>query len=162
MKGLARNLVLLTVALVIALPLWAAQPGKKGGKKGEKKQDQVAQLMDQVEKLNLTEEQKGKLKEIAAKYRDKLAEARKQIPAEVQKAMADARKKASSEGKKGKEAEAAVREAVKLTPEQQTAVDQQRELNGAFRKEVAQVLTEEQRKEIGLNVGREGGKRKNR
>ena len=77
MKGLARNLVLLTVALVIALPLWAAQPGKKGGKKGEKKQDQVAQLMGQVEKLNLTEEQKGKLKEIAAKYRDKLAEARR-------------------------------------------------------------------------------------
>ena len=39
-------------------------------------------------------------------------------------------------------------------------MDQQRELNGAFRKEVAQVLTEEQRKEIGLNLGREGGKRK--
>ena len=41
-------------------------------------------------------------------------------------------------------------------------MDQQRELNGVFRKEVAQVLTEEQRKEINLNVGREGGKRKNR
>ena len=73
--------------------------------------------MGQVEKLNVTEEQKGKLKEIADKYRDKLAEARKQIPAEVQKAMAERVKKASSEGKKGKEAEAAVREAVKLTPD---------------------------------------------
>lgn len=160
MKGLARNMVLLTVAMAIALPLWAAQE-KKGGKKREGRQDQVTQLLAQVEKANLTDEQKKKVKEIAANYRPKLAAAREKVPAEVQKALGEARKKAADEGKKGKEAESAVQAAVKLTPEQEKAVAEQRELNAAFRKEIAQVLTAEQRQQINLNVGREGGKRRN-
>jgi Spy/CpxP family protein refolding chaperone len=161
MKSLAHKLVLLTVALLLALPLCAAEGGKKkGGKKGQGK-DQIVQLKEKLEKANLTDEQKTKVKEVFAKFEGKIAEARKSVPPEVQKAMGEARKKAADEGKKGKELEEAVRSAVTLTEEQKAAFAKLQELQRGMQKELASILTQEQRDAVGLRMGREGGKKRN-
>jgi len=159
MKSLAHKFVLLTLAVLLALPLCAAEGKKRGGKKGEGKQDQVSQLLAKLEKANLTADQKTKVDEVIAKFKDKIAEARKAVPAEVQKAMNDARKQASADGKKGKELDEAVKAAVKLTDEQAAALQELRDLNMAMVKEVAGLLTEEQRTAAELKIG--GGRKRN-
>jgi Spy/CpxP family protein refolding chaperone len=149
MKSLAHKFVLATVALLIALPLCAAE-GKKGGKKGGPR-GIVAQLKEKLEGASLTEEQNGKVKEVFEKYTDKIADAEKAIPAELKKSMGDARKKAVEEGKKGKELEEIVRK--DLTDDQKAALGKLEELGRTLRQEIHAILTPEQRDKIGLKVG---------
>ena len=159
MKRFVDTLILLALVVVIALPLSAsAQEKKKGKKKGEAARDQVTQLVEKVEKLNLNDEQKTKVKEVATKFREKIATARAKLPQEVLKALNEARKQLASEGKKGKELDAAVVAAAKLTDEQKKAWAELGELNANFRKEIVALLTDEQREEAGLK----GGGKKNR
>ena len=160
MKRFVDTLILLALVVAIALPLTAsAQEKKKGKKKGEAGRDQVTQLLEKVEKLNLNDEQKAKVKEVAAKFKEKIAAARTKLPPEVMKALNEARKTLSSEGKKGKELDAAIVTAAKLTDEQKQAWAQLNELTTSFRKEIASLLTEEQREEAGLRMGKGGGKK---
>ena len=74
--------------------------------------------------------------------------------------MAAARKQLKDEGKKGKEAAAALKDTAKLTAEEQAAFDKLEALNREFRDAVAAVLTPEQREQAGLNKGKGKGKRK--
>lgn len=155
MKSLAHKFVLVTVALLIALPLCAAE-GKKGGKKGGPR-GIVAQLKEKLEGASLTDEQNGKVKEVFDKYTDKIAEAEKAIPADLKKAMGDARKKAVAEGKKGKELEEIVRK--DLTDDQKAALGKLEELGRTLRQEIHAILTPEQVEKIGLKLGKDGGKK---
>jgi Spy/CpxP family protein refolding chaperone len=134
-----RVLLILAVALLIARPLFAQdQPGPKprgdragrGGFLGER-------LMKE---LNLTDEQKAKIKDIRAKYgMDSV------LTDEQKKARTDAIDAAKKDGKKDRELMRAGFEAVKLTDDQKAKV---RENGKTMMDEVKKVLTDEQKTKL--------------
>lgn len=146
--------------VVVAIGAEDAKPGKK--KKGGAP-DPTAAMMKKLEAAELSEEQKGKIKEIAAAHAPKLKEAAAKVASlltpEQKKAKAEASKAAKAEGKKGKEMADAVAAALKLTDDQKTAMADAekslKEATGAFTSAVAEVLTPEQKQKVGL-----GGKKK--
>jgi hypothetical protein len=156
MKRVARVLLSLSLAVLIAVPLAAAEKERKG-KKGPRKPDPAAAILKKLEKAELTEEQVAKIKELAAANFEKTAEARaKAALTDEQKA---AMKKAREEGKKGPE----LKNAVTLTEEQQAAMKEVREAQAAMMKEVLALLTPEQREKSGIKApGKKGGERKPR
>src|SRR5690606_17974128 len=102
MKRLLETFVVLSLVAVIAAPA-AAQEEKKKAKKKPQAQGRQGQviagpLAAQLEKANLTDEQKKQIEEIKAKHAPKVAEARQAVNAvitrEVRQARNEARKKA--------------------------------------------------------------------
>jgi hypothetical protein len=154
MKNFVYSLMVIALVMVIALPA-AAQ--KKGGKKGAAR-DQVSQIMARLEKLNLDADKMAEIKKLAAKCRETIAEPMKVVQP-VQKALNEAKKKAEADGLKGKQAQAAVDAAVKLTDEQKKARTEIDAAIKAFRTEVGKLLTAEQKAEAGLEK-KGGGKKK--
>jgi hypothetical protein len=160
MKSVAKTLLSLSLAIVIAMPLVAAEKERKG-KRVPKKPDPAAGILKKLEKAELTEEQVAKIKELAAATAEKTKEARaKAALTDEQKA---AMKKAREEGKKGEE----LKNAVTLTEAQQAAMKEAREAQGAMMKEVMSLLTPEQKekagiKEHGKKGAKKGGERKPR
>mgnify|MGYP005842238287 CR=1 FL=1 len=153
------KLVMLAMVLAIAMPLTAAERGKKG-KKG-RGAGIVAQTVARLKKnvTDLTTEQIEKIDALAKKYSQEIAEARKTVGEEALKEIMATRAKATEAGKKGKEVEQAVSEAVgKLSDAQQKAWAKARELERAFPKELLNILTPEQREKAQLMV--KGGKKK--
>jgi Spy/CpxP family protein refolding chaperone len=143
----------LSLAVVIAMPLLAADQEKKA-KKVRKKPDPAAGILKKLEKAELTEEQVAKIKTLAAATAEKTKEARaKAAFTDEQKA---ALKKAREEGKKGEE----LRKVVTLTEEQKAAVKEARNIQAAMMKEVMGLLTPEQKEKAGLRErGKKGGKK---
>jgi hypothetical protein len=147
--------LLLTVALVAVLsaPLAAADKKKE---KGEKQGRAAGAALAFLAKLDLSAEQQEKIEKIRAEYGPKLAEANKKVglTKEQRTARAEAAKQAKADGKKGKEIAAAVAEAVKLTGEQQEALEGVQKLGGQLREAVMNVLTEEQRAKVAPRKGK--------
>jgi Spy/CpxP family protein refolding chaperone len=172
MKRLFETFVVLSLVALIAAPA-AAQEEKKAKKKPQAKgrQGQViaGPLAAQLEKANLTDEQKKQIEDIKAKYAPKAAEARQAVGAvltrENRQARNEARKKAQEDGKKGAELKAAVDAAAPLSDEQKEqlakAETQMKEVQTAIRKDVLAVLTDEQKQQLGLNKA-PGAKKKNK
>lgn len=170
MKRVISSLVALALVALIAAPLWAQDEAKKPAQPEKKKaaQQGAAQgviptnLANQLEKANLTEEQKKKLEEIKAKFSDKLAEARRAVNAvltrELRQARQEATAKAREEGKSGEELRAAVAAALKLTDEQAKALADAEAKVAALQTEIRQaviaLLTPEQRAAAGINQGK--------
>jgi hypothetical protein len=153
MKRVAANLLSLTLALVIAAPLFAADKEKK--KPPRKKPDPGAWILKRFEKAELTEEQVAKVKELVAKVAEETAELRKKaaFTPDQQKARKEAMEKAKAEGKEGRELFAAVKDVVKLTPEQEEAMKEVRKAQGAMMKEIMGMLTDEQKQKLGKQFG---------
>lgn len=160
MRSVVRTLLSLSLAVVIAMPLLAADKEKKA-RKPRKKPDPAARILKKLEKAELTDEQVAKIKELACACAEKTKEARaKAALTDEQKA---AMKKAREEGKKGEE----LRKVVTLTEAQTAAMKEAREAQAAMMKEVLALLTPEQKekagvKERGKRGGRKGGERKPR
>lgn len=116
MQGLVRTL--LTAGLMITVALSSgvahAQKGKKAGNNNP--------AFAIPKEITLTAEQQTKLDEIKKEQGPKLAELTKKLDSvltdEQKAARKEAMAKAKADGKKGKEAAAAVDEALKLTDEQ--------------------------------------------
>lgn len=155
MKNVLKTMTLLALAAVIALPL-SAQEKKK--KKGDKGRNPLAATVAKVKEAGADEATLEKVEALAKEYGPKVAEANKGL-GDALKQRADARKAAAAEGKKGKDAQAAV-DAVKLTDEQKAALAQSEELQKKFKAAVAALLTPEQAKAAGVAAGKGGGDKK--
>lgn len=113
-------------------------------------------MLKKTEGLDLTAEQSAKLKEVVAEYTPKFRELNQKanglLTAEQKKARDEANAKNKAEGKKGKEAAAAIAAALALTPEQQkTQAEVQaglKELSRKFNQDVQTVLTAEQKEKF--------------
>jgi hypothetical protein len=138
MKRIALNLMSLTLALVVAAPLFAAD---------KKKSTLATSVLKKFEKAQLTEEQVTKIKDLATKVAEKTAPAKKRAvyTPEQMKAREEALKKARAEGKKGKELTAAIKDAAKLTPTQVAAVREIQTAYSAMMKEILGMLSDEQK-----------------
>ena len=168
MKTLFRTLAVVALALLITVPA-LAQEKKKKGKGGNQTPPAVAAVEKQLASLELSEEQKGKVKEVVEKYTGKLAEAQKKVAdlmtPEQRAKTKEATEKAKADGKKGKELRSAVEAAVGLSGDDkakmQAAQKEVSDLAGEFRKAVGEVLTDEQKAKAGLNAPEKGkGKKK--
>ena len=160
MKRVGTNLLSLALALVVAVPLFAADQERK--KKPRKKPDPAAGMLKRLEKAELSEEQIAKVKELVAKVAKETAELRKKAAPtpEQQKARKEAMEKAKAEGKEGRELFAAVKDAVKFTPEQEEAMKEMRKAQGAMMKEIMGMLTPDQKEKLGKRFGPRKPKKK--
>ena len=178
MKYALKSFLVLALMAIIAVPAMAddapkkkkkpkadARAGRGGGR-------QLAAIMKKLKEVDLTDEQKTKIKGIAAEYGPKLREAQAAVGKalggkEAGKKRAAARKKGLADGLKGKELQAAVNDALGLSAEQLEAAKKAqagaREVQQGFVAAVREVLTDEQIEKAGLRKARKkkgGAKRR--
>jgi len=141
---------------------WQAEAQNQNKKKGGG--DPTAAMAKKLESVELTDEQKTKLKAINDEHGPKLKDAQAKVdkiltPEQI-KARREAQQAAKAAGKKGKEAQDSVTEALKLTDEQKkTMADADKELKSAqsaYQTAVAGILTAEQKEKAKI-----GGRKKN-
>lgn len=150
------SLVALMLLAIVAVPCLAQDGQKKKKKREPGPPPAVRQVIQKTEKLDLTAEQSAKLKEIVAEYTPKFRELNQKasglLTAEQKKARDEANAKNKAEGKKGKEAAAAIAAALALTPEQQKAQAEiqasTRELSRKLNQDVQALLTAEQKEKL--------------
>ncbi len=102
---------------------------------------------DMLKGLNLTDDQKAKVKALRKEYGPKFHAAADSVLTDEQKtARADAIKAAKAEGKKGAEAHKAVANAVKLTDDQKCKIKEaMKPLNKEVKDKLMAILTQEQK-----------------
>jgi len=164
MKRTLQGLLVLTLAVVLAMPAMAADEKKKKKKKGRK-----APAAVRVPKgIVLTAEQKKQVAVINKEFAPQLLaigkKAREIITPEQRKARSEAAKKAKADGKKGKEARAAVNAAVEITAEQKKALAEvnkaRQAITKAARAKFAAILTAEQKAKLPKPKGKKKKKKK--
>jgi Spy/CpxP family protein refolding chaperone len=145
---------MLVVAVAVALPLLAAEK-KKAAKKAPK--CPAAAYCEMLLKgITVTDDQKAKLGEFQKEFGPQLAAVDKKrgtiLTPEQAKAGAEARKAALAEGKKGKDLEKAVADAIKPNDEQKAKLAEVRKERGALekalREKITSVLTAEQKEQL--------------
>ena len=155
------------LAVAMSSQVMAQEGKKKQSKRGQRIQA-ITQLKGKLAEIDLTEEQSKKVEEIIAKHKEALtataAKRRELVNADAHKKMAEARKAAQSEGKKGKDLQAAVMAASGLSEEDQkklAAISQEtQKVAAVMKQEVAKILSEEQREKTGLQMKK--GRKKNK
>ncbi|MCS7306429.1 MAG: hypothetical protein NZ602_15135 [Thermoguttaceae bacterium] len=153
--------VLLVVGLVLAMGglLLAAEGKRPRGPRPEGGPPEFGRMdpFPLVKRIqNLSEEQKQKIENLRKEYEPKLSELREKLDAiitpEQKKAREEAIKKAKEEGKTGRELFEAIRNAVKLTEEQQNKMKEVQTQIGQLAREIRgkldEILTEEQRAQL--------------
>jgi hypothetical protein len=152
MKRTLQGLLVLTLAVVLAMPAMAADEKKKKKKKGRK-----APAAVRVPKgIVLTAAQKTQVAAINKEFAPQLIEigkkARGIVTDEQRKARTAAAKKAKADGKKGKEARDAVNAAAEITAEQKKALGEvnkaRQAITKAARAKFAAILTAEQKAKL--------------
>jgi Spy/CpxP family protein refolding chaperone len=164
MKSFFAKCAVAFVLLASIAFVWQADAQNEGKKK--KGGDPTAAMAKKLESVDLTAEQKAKLetinKEHGPKLKDAQAKVDKILTPEQIKARREAQQAAKAAGKKGKEAQDSVNEALKLTAEQKKAMeDADKELKAAqasYNTAVAGILTAEQKEKAKIG----GGKKKNK
>jgi Spy/CpxP family protein refolding chaperone len=144
--------------------VWQADAQNEGKKKKGAAADPTAAMAKKLESVELTADQKTKLeainKEHGPKLKDAQAKVDKILTPEQIKARREAQQAAKAAGKKGKEAQDSVNEALKLTAEQKKAMEDAqkglREAQMAYNTAVAGILTAEQKEKAKI-----GGRKKN-
>jgi Spy/CpxP family protein refolding chaperone len=151
---LVASVLALAVALTFVGNLSAAD--KPSGKHGHP----VAAPWDILKGLNLTDDQKAKVKELRKEYGSKYHAAADSVLTDEQKtARADAIKAAKAEGKKGPELHKAVAAAVKLTDEQKAKMKEAvKPLNKEFKDKLLAILTPEQKDQVKQNCEKKASK----
>ena len=165
MKSFAGKIVAAGLVVLLTLPALAQETAKKG--KGKRATTPVDAVEKKISGLDISAEQKEKVKPILEEYRGKFVEVQKKFASlltkEQKQAQREARQKAVAEGKKGKEVKAEVDAAMNLTDEQKKTQQEQaketNQLRANLKSALAGVLNEEQVAKLGLG-GK--GKKKNR
>lgn len=164
---LARTVLAVAVALLIAVPVLAQEKPKKGvgGRPGMRP---FAWQLRMLEGLNLSSEQKSKLDALVKEYAPKAEEAMKArqgvLNEEQQKAFRAAMRSAMEAGKRGKEMMDAAMAEAKVTDEQKAkfadAEKKSMEVQNEFNEKVRELLTPEQRDELKKKMEEFRGKAK--
>ena len=149
MRKFGLKIAMLALAVLIAAPVWAAKEDKKKEKGGRA----IAKAFELPTIITLSAEQMTKLAEVKQEFEPKLEELSKKqgniLTAEQKKARQEAAKAAKAAGKKGKEAQADIAAAVKLTDDQKKLQDEVekelKELHGKIREKISSFLTAEQK-----------------
>ncbi|TWU55121.1 Spy/CpxP family protein refolding chaperone [Rubripirellula reticaptiva] len=161
----------IVMAAVLAAPAIADDAdGAKKKKKGQNRGPSAsAQIIKQLESVNLTEAQTAKIKELgkAADASMKTIREEAGLTPELMKKRMEAQKSVRETGKKGKEAAEAVNEAAGLTAEQSAAFAKMNEARTTFQKSVVALLTDTQKEGLpkamlrtGKPAGEKGKKKK--
>ena len=158
-KMLVAGCVLALVAII------AGAPDSQGQEKKKKKGDPATAMKKKLDDAELPADVLEKAKKVVDEHAPKIAEAQAKVDSiltdEQKKARNAAQKAAKDAGKKGKEAQADVEAALKLTDEQKTKMEEaQKELNaatGARNEALGALLTDEQKAKVGIK----GKKKKN-
>jgi Spy/CpxP family protein refolding chaperone len=167
---MSRVLQLGALLVVVALVLPLAAQEKQKGKKQSAIPPAVKSVTDALASLDLTAEQKEKIKPLQAKLTEQLNAINKErsqiVTPEVNRKMNEARQAAQAQGKKGRELQDAAYAASGLSAEQIAKLrdlqTKQQQAIQDFRRAVSEILTPEQRQKAGLNVeGKKGAKKKN-
>ncbi|MCH9023025.1 MAG: hypothetical protein IID32_09720 [Planctomycetes bacterium] len=158
MKTVAKMLLVVLMAVLVAMPA-AAADRKKGKGKGNRKAHAGA-AFQLPKKISLSDEQKSQLADIKTKYASKLkdAVAKVSLTKEQKQARGAAYKQAKADGKKGKQIREAVHAAIKLTDDQKQAQAEVGALRREIHKAVRGILTDEQRSSL-RGVKKGGGKK---
>jgi Skp family chaperone for outer membrane proteins len=170
MKTTIRGLLIVCLALAMTAPLLAQDKGKGKGKARNRRADAaVTRAFQLPPSITLSAEQQEKLAALKKELVPKLTEANKKLAEnltdEQKKARREAAQAARQAGKKGKELQQAVEEAMKLTPEQQAAMTKARKelasVTQEVRTAVRNLLTDEQRAQLPQPKKGAKGKKKN-
>jgi hypothetical protein len=164
MQRLLQTVFVTSVALLVGIAMADDDKDAKQAKKKAKKGGEnpaVAKVFAVPEGITLSEEQQAKLTEIKKEFGPKVEDAFKKRDAilseEQIKARADANKAARTAGKKGKEAQADVDAAMKLTDEQKKKMaDSQKEirdLQTKVRDKLTALLNDEQKAKLPKKAG---------
>ena len=143
-------LVAIAVFCVVALPGEAQDQKKKNAKKAAKGPDPLAKMLSGID---LTAEQQAKVGELKKEYGPKLADLQKRrfevMTPDRRKVEKEAKKLAKDAGKKGKEAKAAVEEALGLSPAERDRVasiqKEEQALRAQLTEQARALLTAEQK-----------------
>jgi Spy/CpxP family protein refolding chaperone len=108
---------------------------------------------DMLKGLNLTDDQKAKVKELKKEYEPKIKAAFDGVlTAEQKTARTDAVKAAKAEGKKGHDVRKAALQSVKLTGDQQTKLrEAMKPLHKEIKDKLTALLTQEQKDQLKAN-----------
>ncbi len=149
-------LLSLSLAAFLLSPAMAEDAKAKRAKPNARKEQPAVQLPKEV---TLTDEQKTKVAELEKEYAPKMKELREKLDKvmteEQKKARLDVMKEArekGKEGRKGKELQQAIKDAMKLTEEQQKSYDETDKKIVALRQEILEkvkpLLTDEQKAKL--------------
>ena len=163
---IARTVMAVAVALLIAVPVLAQEKPRKGG--GRPAMRPFAWQLRMLESLNLTSEQKSKLDALVKECSPKLEESTKArqgiLTEEQRKAFPAAMRSAREAGKQGKEMMEAAMAEVKVTDEQKAKFAEVEKKDMAVRKEfnekAQELLTPEQRDQLKKKMEEFRGKAK--
>jgi hypothetical protein len=157
-----RVLAVLALSAVFVSGAFADDDGAKQDKKKKaagQNRSASAQLIKQLDKagVTLTEDQNAKVTALAATLKTDLAAAHKEsgLTPEILKKRQEAGKAAREAGKKGKELQAAMDEAVTLTDEQKAALKSAASKQQQFRKEFLAVLTDAQKEQLPAQLAKQ-------
>lgn len=163
MKRTLQGLLVLTLAVVLAMPAMAADEKKK------KKKGRKAPVAVKVPKsIVLTVDQKKQVAAINKEFGPKLAEIQKAVNGVISKEQRQARnaanKKAKADGVKGKARNVAIQAALNLTDEQKVKMKeltkQRQDLQKAARGKFVAILTAEQKAKLPKKKGKKKKKKK--
>ncbi len=147
MKRVLTCLAVLALSAFVATSSFADDaPKKKKGADGGKGKGSpaLAQVMKALEAANLTDEQKGKIKELAAKMKEATKSlADEGLTEELIKKRGELMKAAREAGKKGKDLADAAKEG--LSEAEVAVLNKEMQAQGKFHKEVLALLTDEQK-----------------
>ena len=148
----ARVLLILAVALMFARPLFAQDQPQEHKARGDRQArgggDMLVRLLGD---LNLTDEQKTKVKDLAAKYGPDSV-----LTDEQKKARTEAVEAAKKDGKTGRDLMKAARDAVKLTDDQKA---KRAENFKTLMEEIKKVLTPEQQEKLKAKMAERRGRK---
>ena len=156
MTKFCRCLLSLSLAAFLRSPVMAQDAKAKRAKPNARKEQPAVQLPKEI---TLTDEQKTKVAELEKEYAPKMKELREKLDkvmTEEQKkarleVMKEAREK-GKEGRKGKELQQAIKDAMKLSEEQQENYDEANKklvaLQLEIREKVKPLLTDEQKEKL--------------
>ncbi|MBC7819295.1 MAG: hypothetical protein IAG10_20610 [Planctomycetaceae bacterium] len=149
-------LLSLSLAAFLVSPVIAQDAKAKRAKPNARKEQPAVQLPKEI---TLTDEQKTKVAELEKEYAPKMKELREKLDKvmteEQKKARLDVMKEArekGKEGRKGKELQQALKDAMKLSEEQQKSYDETDKKIVALRQEILEkvkpLLTDEQKEKL--------------
>ena len=167
-----RSAIVFGLAICFLTNFAAAQDEEKKKKKGNRQggRNVAGRMMARFKNVDLSDEQKNKMKEIVKKFSGKLQEMRKEqstlFTPEMRKARNEAGKKARAEGLKGKELQAALNKAAPVSEEVAGKLKALQQKMGGIQKELSQaltaVLTDEQKAKLPKRGQGNRGKKKNK